>query len=307
MSNLIYMDKNWETDAFIHVGRLSELSPTVNFANRMKSSPGQIWGPRIIPDCQLLYVLEGSAMLYIGNEKRMLSSGDCIFYGSSNPHQIVSSHQDPFSFTSIHYNWKSASLEAVHPITGIRDCTAEDLNMPPSTYTIDVDGYGQVDFPHYCSIANLEDMFMRIVEEYRTNPYGHAVMLRALLLQLLVVIVRHHVKYTTAVGEADRIAPALAAIHQSPQENWSVQQLAALCGYHPTYFTSLFKEVTGRSPKHYQILERIQKAKDVLLQTETTQEAAEQLGYTSVHYFCRNFKAVTGLTPTQFKQQSSEV
>ncbi|GMA59581.1 hypothetical protein GCM10025859_59470 [Alicyclobacillus fastidiosus] len=279
----------------------------MNFANRMQTTPGQTWGPRIIPDCQLLYVVKGNAVLYLGCETLSLSAGDCVFYGPTNPHKIVSSETDPFSFTSIHYSWKSDSLTAVHPVTGIRDCHEEELSAVASTYAIVVDEYGDVEFPHYCTIPHLEDLFMRIVDEHRRQPMEHRMMLRALLTELLITIVRHHIQHMAQPDGRHRIAPALDAIRQSPHKHWSVPELATLCGYHPTYFATLFRDVMGRSPKQYQILERIQRAKEMLLVTDTAQEAAEALGYSSVHYFCRSFKSVTGITPGQFKKQSTEV
>ncbi|WP_376774375.1 helix-turn-helix domain-containing protein [Paenibacillus eucommiae] len=54
----------------------------------------------------------------------------------------------------------------------------------------------------------------------------------------------------------------------------------------------------------YLILERIRKAKLYLLEADSVEKVAERLGYTSIHYFSRNFKEVTGFTPTRFKQHS---
>lgn len=48
--------------------------------------------------------------------------------------------------------------------------------------------------------------------------------------------------------------------------------------------------------------EKIKKAQALLLETDTIEEAANELGYTSIHYFCRSFKHKTGLTPTEFKK-----
>ena len=80
-------------------------------------------------------------------------------------------------------------------------------------------------------------------------------------------------------------------------------ELAALCGYHAIYFSSLFRKCTGDNPKQYLISQRIRKAKFHLLSGEKMEAIAERLGYASVHYFSRNFKEETGLTPTELKQQ----
>ncbi|WP_248926213.1 helix-turn-helix transcriptional regulator [Paenibacillus hamazuiensis] len=291
----------------VHVGPLSALRPTVNFANRMSTSPRQEWGPRIIPDCQLLYVISGQAELALGPERFLLTAGDCVFYGSGSPHRLMSSESDPFMFASIHFNWDRESPEPVHPVPGIVNCRFEDLSTPAAAYFVQVNEYGDIAIPHRFAIPNLEGLFMQVVREYRLEEIGYASTLRALLTQLLVVIVRHQISGLQTSADRRKIAPALEAIRKHPYISWKTEELAGMCGYHPTYFAALFRETVGHSPKHYLVLERIRKAKQLLLEAETVEEVAEKLGYTSIHYFSRNFKSVTGLTPSEFRQQSVEL
>lgn len=42
---------------------------------------------------------------------------------------------------------------------------------------------------------------------------------------------------------------------------------------------------------------RIEKAKNMLMQGMSVAETAEQLGYTNVYHFIRQFKQITGITP----------
>jgi AraC family transcriptional activator of mtrCDE len=294
-------------DRKVRVGLLSQIKPTVNFANRMTASPGQDWGPRTIPDCQLVYIISGHAKLILGPQTYLLSAGDCVFYGIDSPHWLISSESDPFTFTSIHYSWDKDSPDPVHPVTDIRNAAAADLGNPAVRYIIHVDGHGEVEFPHYFAFSNLDSLFLQIVREYRFEEYGYSSVLRGLLTQLLTVIIRHQINGQYSSAARRKIAPALEAIRKQPHIAWKTTELANLCGYHPTYFAALFYESTGHSPKHFIILERIRKAKQLLLEAESIEAVADQLGYASVHYFSRNFKSVTGLTPTQFKQQSLEL
>jgi YesN/AraC family two-component response regulator len=50
-------------------------------------------------------------------------------------------------------------------------------------------------------------------------------------------------------------------------------------------------------------IQRTRKAKCYLPSGEKIELIAARLGYASIHYFSRNFKEYTGLTPTEFKQQ----
>lgn len=66
--------------------------------------------------------------------------------------------------------------------------------------------------------------------------------------------------------------------------------------------SSLFSSVEGMTIEHFLILQRIERAKELLRYGEwTLSEIAYKLGYKSVQYLSNQFKSVTGLTPTHFK------
>lgn len=125
-------------------------------------------------------------------------------------------------------------------------------------------------------------------------------LLRAHLIVLLTTLARSQIVQQTQM-ERKKIAPALEAISASPHQSWTVQELAHLCGYNPTYFADLFRDLTGQAPKVYLLQVRTLKAKQLLLSGAKHADIAEALGYGSVHYFSRNFKESTGLTPSQFR------
>jgi AraC-like DNA-binding protein len=70
--------------------------------------------------------------------------------------------------------------------------------------------------------------------------------------------------------------------------------------------SALFSSVEGITIEHYIILQRIERAKELLRYGELTlSEISYQLGYKSVQYLSNQFKNVTGMTPTQFKSLKS--
>ena len=71
--------------------------------------------------------------------------------------------------------------------------------------------------------------------------------------------------------------------------------------YH--YLSSLFSSIEGITIEKYAILQRIEKAKELLIYDELTlSEIADRLGYSSVQHLSLQFKKITGLTPSHFKQ-----
>ena len=70
--------------------------------------------------------------------------------------------------------------------------------------------------------------------------------------------------------------------------------------YH--YLSNLFSSVESTTIEQYFILQKIEKVKEWLVYNEyTLSEIAFKLGYSSVAHLSGQFKKVTGLTPTQFR------
>jgi AraC-like DNA-binding protein len=69
------------------------------------------------------------------------------------------------------------------------------------------------------------------------------------------------------------------------------------------YLSNLFSEVEGTTIEKYFIAQKIEKVKELLVYDELSlSEIAFQLNYSSVAYLSNQFKKVTGLTPSYFKQ-----
>ncbi len=78
-------------------------------------------------------------------------------------------------------------------------------------------------------------------------------------------------------------------------------------GYNYTYLSNVFSEVKGMTIQQYIIKHKIEAAKELLLYDELTlTEIAYKLNYSSVAHLSNQFKKVTGLTPTYFKEMKEK-
>lgn len=69
------------------------------------------------------------------------------------------------------------------------------------------------------------------------------------------------------------------------------------------YLSNLFSEVEGATIEKYFIAQKIERVKELLVYDELSlSEIAFELNYSSVAYLSNQFKKVTGLTPSHFKQ-----
>ena len=79
--------------------------------------------------------------------------------------------------------------------------------------------------------------------------------------------------------------------------------LTSKLNYDYNYLSNLFSEVKGTTIEHYIIAHKIERAKELLIYDQLTlTEIAYQLNYSGVSHLSRQFKRITGLTPSFFKQ-----
>lgn len=90
---------------------------------------------------------------------------------------------------------------------------------------------------------------------------------------------------------------------EKPQHLNLSDLLAQELGHDYSYLSHLFSSVEGRTIEKYLIHQKIEKVKELLVYDELTlSEISYQLGYSSVQHLSRQFKEVTGLTPSHYKK-----
>jgi len=94
-------------------------------------------------------------------------------------------------------------------------------------------------------------------------------------------------------------------IHYSdelPEVNYSLYVSQKL-NLNYTYLANLFAEVKGTTIEHFIIIHKIEKVKELIIYDELTlTEIAGLMQYSSVAHLSKQFKKITGLTPSHFKQ-----
>lgn len=87
-----------------------------------------------------------------------------------------------------------------------------------------------------------------------------------------------------------------------PNTNYS-EYLSEKLGYDYTYLSNMFSEVKGITIQQFIILHKIEKVKELLLYDELTlTEISYKLQYSSVAHLSNQFKKITGLSPSFYKQ-----
>jgi transcriptional regulator GlxA family with amidase domain len=99
-----------------------------------------------------------------------------------------------------------------------------------------------------------------------------------------------------------RLLRAKDRMDAASEEDWPVERLANVSGVSDAHFARSFKEAFGVPPHRYLLTRRIERAKALLRDTDTSIiEIAFQTGWNSLGTFGRVFRDVTGESPSELR------
>ncbi|NGZ75631.1 AraC family transcriptional regulator [Saccharibacillus alkalitolerans] len=108
--------------------------------------------------------------------------------------------------------------------------------------------------------------------------------------------------------EESAVERAVRRIDAEYARKLSREELAEEAGYHPHYFSRLFRQKTGLSLSDYILRVRMEKAKELLMLSGLgMSEIAARVGYPDGLYFSRKFKQATGCHPTEFRRRPKRI
>ena len=104
----------------------------------------------------------------------------------------------------------------------------------------------------------------------------------------------------------EKIKTAVIEMVHHSDENIKINfsdHLSEKLSHNYTYLANLFSEVQGTSIEHFIIAHKIERIKELIIYDELNiTEIAWKMNYSSVAHLSNQFKKVTGLTPSHFRQ-----
>lgn len=145
-----------------------------------------------------------------------------------------------------------------------------------------------------------------IFSEAFTEQHGRQMMINRLcdifILQMLRSVIQKGVMElsTIAAQSHSTLAPLIQAIKQQPEQEWSVDDMAATVAMSRSKFAALFKETVGQSPMEYVTGYRMLKAQELLKKNLPVGLVANDVGYENASSLAKVFKKHFGITPKQW-------
>lgn len=263
--------------------------PYITLAHMFHAPDGWELRHRTLKQYQLQYVLEGEAEYEIEGISYRTVKGDMLFHAPGEAHRVRTTKGRPYVCVSIVFHFG----EIEYPVGELLD-----IRHHPA------------DRPHYrgnYADNPLENKLSELVHHYKQPNFYDQQQAQQLLMQVLLSLG----KEAAGRGNPDphRQDPAGKAklvllrnyIDSRLKEGFVLKQLEELSGWSRNYVISQFKRTFGMSPVQYLVWIRLEKAKELALQSGYSfSQIADEVGYSDIHALGKAFKAKTGMSMSQF-------
>ena len=162
----------------------------------------------------------------------------------------------------------------------------------------------------HAGLAESQELMLyleKMIWERLNRTVGWELKLKSLFYGLLVAYARLYGNSTLSGEGANanfkHIFEAVAFIETSYRNDVSLDDVAKAAGLSTGYLSKQFKTVLGSTPAEYARNFRMAKAAELLRnENNTVAHVAEVLGFSDISLFSRQFKQVTGISPTGFRK-----
>ena len=176
------------------------------------------------------------------------------------------------------------------------DANAEKESPVPCEYNIDGD-------------SNVADTAKSILHYWNLKGPAYHSKCLAEIYTLITQVSTIHSYTNSLTGKYRMIHKSVKYIesHYARQELYT-PDLAKMSGMGETYYRSIFLAVFGIPPAKYIQYYRVNKAKELLVNSKgSIEDIAVAVGFANSSYFCKVFKQTTGMTPSEFAEKGKKL
>ncbi|WP_391571226.1 AraC family transcriptional regulator [Cohnella sp.] len=234
-----------------------------------------------LDQASLFLVTDGQATLSINGHEEHIIFGHLIAIASGSVIQLTKTNHLDFSGYIISFNTYDMKMKSLCD-WDVNTTTGYYVQRVPETVVADI----------RISLAENTDHLNTTIKQY---------VLYHLLKEL------DPEQQTDEYTLEQRIERTVTYMQQKYNQMMTRNELAAIAGYSPSYYSRKFIEIYRKTPIEYLIHYRIFRAQEMLLLTDDlSKNIAKKAGFDDVQYFSRQFTRIVGHSPRKFKKMVAQ-
>ncbi len=275
MTNLYATPADWQRDLFYSVVRAGHLQAGYEHRIARETYPGH----------ELILCLKGYGWVQVAGKRHEVGPGSLLWVNCHHPHLYGAAKKNPWELYWLRVEGRS--LDRIAELLQVR-------SQPV------LSGINE---------AATAQEFERAFQSMSGTRPSDAALVNAAVAAIIGLA--FHVR----LSEPGLMQPEFPAAVLKALERMRlyfhlpmrVIELAQLSGMSESHFSRQFKAAIGTSPIDWLRRERINQAKRRLIESDDpVKEIARQVGYHDQFFFSKDFKKMTKLTPTQFREQEKQ-
>lgn len=272
----------------------NDLNPTILFVSKGKMTKNSRYHNHDFTE--ITFILSGKAQYCVEGNIYSVKAGDLLICNSGiNHNNIVVNEKEPTTeffvgFTDFHF----------------KNMPSNSFNLKNGDYILHTDNKLRQELIKYCHA---------MLAENETNQVGKYFMIKANLIQFLLLIIRQNVEpshhqesyHFDSHFKSYAVNQIISYLDAHYSEKISLDGIAQNMYLSSVYISKIFKEETGESPISYLIKIRLEKAKEMLVSADydSIKKIANLVGYEDAYHFSKLFKKYYGVSPLHFRKEGT--
>ena len=164
---------------------------------------------------------------------------------------------------------------------------------------------GKIRFKNKTNNKEIVNLANQIVEMQLNCKDYHPLETVSCLYRLLALLLKHCVDSDTSSSQInEKFDEVINYINSNFTKNISSSSISQKFGFEESYFCRKFKKQTGVTISKYIMTSRLEHARNLLKNsTESIRHIAISCGFADLPYFTRSFKAMYGISPTNYRSK----
>lgn len=248
---------------------------------------------------EVFFVTEGTAIIEIDKKPIKVTYGDVLVIDSNVSHKIISiDDESSFSARTLMFD-VTAFITEEYVVFHKKELNNLFKKLASSFIKIPCENR---------IASNIQNILNDIENEFIDSGDN------SILRSYIILLWSYLIKYSKVESNKDlldrtpystEIEKTMVYINQNLKKNLTLDEIAHVANMNKTYFSTIFKKVTGKTVWEYILNARVELAISYLIKNNDELNITEILnmcGFNNATSFNKTFKKITGKTPTEYKK-----